>query len=193
MPFSQRAGFAFIGGFGHTPNQDAVRWLIKDIMPLVRSQDPSIQCFLVGSDMPEQFKQLQADGVVPIGYVENLSEIFDRVRLTVAPLAYGAGLKGKVIDSLSAGIPCVCTNIAAEGLNLPALLRACVADDPEGFTASIIRLHNSEAENEGCSREGLEFVDLEFSDSRLDTLMSEVVGRGNIAMATPGLRPGRSL
>jgi glycosyltransferase involved in cell wall biosynthesis len=177
VPFSQRAGFAFIGGFGHMPNQDAVRWLIKDIMPLVRSQDPSIQCFLVGSDMPEQFKQLQADGIVPIGYVEDLTEIFDRVRLTVAPLAYGAGLKGKVIDSLSAGIPCVCTNIAAEGLNLPAPLRACVADDPEGFAASIVCLHNSEAENDRCGRAGLEFVDVEFSDSYLDARMSEVTGR----------------
>jgi O-antigen biosynthesis protein len=159
-------------------------------MPLVRSQNPSIQCFLVGSDMPEEFKQLQADGILPIGYVEDLAEIFDRVRLTVAPLAYGAGLKGKVIDSLSAGIPCVCTNIAAEGLNLPALLRACVADDVEGFAASIIRLHNSESDNESCSRAGLEFAGTEFSESHLDALMREVVGRGNIAMATPGLRPG---
>ena len=75
VPFAKRKGFAFIGGFGHAPNQDAVRWLIKDIMPLVRSQDPTIECYLVGSDMPEQFRQMAADGVVPIGYVDDLTEI----------------------------------------------------------------------------------------------------------------------
>ena len=176
VPFAKRKGFAFIGGFGHAPNQDAVRWLIKDIMPLVRSQDPTIECYLVGSDMPEQFRQMAADGVVPIGYVDDLTEIFDRIRLTVAPLAYGAGLKGKVIESLSAGIPCVCTSVAAEGFDLPAPLRACVADDPAAIAASILRLHNKKAENETCRRVGLEFVAAEFSEQRLDTLMSEAVG-----------------
>jgi glycosyltransferase involved in cell wall biosynthesis len=176
VPFSRRKGLAFIGGFAHAPNQDAVRWLIKDIMPLVRSRDPSIQCYLVGSDMPEQFRRLEADGIVPIGHVEDLTEIFDRVRLTVAPLAYGAGLKGKVIESLSAGIPCVCTTVAAEGFDLPVPLRACVADDPDAIVASILRLHGKKAENERCRRAGLEFVAAEFSESRLDALLSEAVG-----------------
>ena len=175
VPFSKRRDFAFIGGFGHAPNQDAVRWLIKDIMPLVRSRDPSIQCYLVGSEMPDQFRHISGDGIVPIGHIDNLAEIFDRVRLTVAPLAYGAGLKGKVIESLSAGIPCVCTNIAAEGLELPADLRVCVADDPDAIAASIVRLHNKKTENDRCSRAGLKFVAAEFSESRLDALMSEAV------------------
>ena len=176
VPFSKRKGFAFIGGFGHAPNQDAARWLIKDIMPLVRSRDPSIQCYLVGSDMPDQFRQIATDGIVPVGHLENLTEIFDRVRLTVAPLAYGAGLKGKVIESLSAGIPCVCTNIAAEGFDLPAPLRTCVADDADAIAAAIVRLHSKKAENGRCGRAGLEFVAAEFSEARLDTLMSEAVG-----------------
>jgi O-antigen biosynthesis protein len=175
-PFSTRRGFGFIGGFGHAPNQDAVRWLIKEIMPLVRSLDPSIQCYLVGSDMPEQFREITGDGIVPLGHMESLTEIFDRVRLTVAPLAYGAGLKGKVIDSLAAGIPCVCTSVAAEGFDLPAPLQACVSDDPASIAESIVRIHNDKAANDLCSRAGLEFVAAEFSKERLDALLSEVVG-----------------
>ena len=85
-------------------------------------------------------------------------------------------MKGKVIESLSAGIPCVCTSVAAEGFDLPAPLRACVADDPVAIAASILRLHNMKAENETCRRVGLEFVATEFSEQRLDTLMSEAVG-----------------
>jgi glycosyltransferase involved in cell wall biosynthesis len=190
VPFSQRKGFAFIGGFGHAPNQDAVRWLIKDIMPLVRSRDPSIRCYLVGSDMPEQFREIATDGIEPVGHVENLSEIFDRVRLTVAPLAYGAGLKGKVIESMSAGIPCVCTNVAAEGFDLPVPLRACIADDADAIAASVVRLHNKKTENERCRRAGLEFVKTEFSENRLDELMSDVVGltRSKPGSETPSVR-----
>jgi hypothetical protein len=91
-------------------------------------------------------------------------------------LAYGAGLKGKVIESLSAGVPCACTTVAAEGFDLPAPLRECIADDPEAIAASILRLHNTEAENEKCRRAGLQFVTAEFSESRLDTLMGEALG-----------------
>jgi O-antigen biosynthesis protein len=76
-------------------------------MPLVRKRDSQIECLLVGSEMPESLSRLCVDGVVAIGHVERLSEIFDRVRLTVAPLSYGAGVKGKVIESLAAGIPCI--------------------------------------------------------------------------------------
>ncbi len=177
VPFSERRGFAFIGGFGHAPNRDAVRWLIKDIMPLIRSRDPSIKCFLVGSDMPDQFRQYEADGIVALGHVGNLAEVFDRVRLTVAPLAYGAGLKGKVLESLSAGVPCVCTNVAAEGFDLPDALRTHVADGPDAIAASIVRrLHSEQPENELCSRAGLEFVAADFSENRLDVLMSQALG-----------------
>jgi glycosyltransferase involved in cell wall biosynthesis len=176
VPFSARKGVAFIGSYGHAPNLDAARWLIKDIMPKVRSRDPSIQCYLVGSEMPVELRGAENDGIVPIGHVANLAEIFDKVRMTVAPLAYGAGLKGKVIESLSAGIPCVCTNIAAEGFEFPAALRSCVANDPEEIAASIVRLHSDEVENERCSQLGLELVAAEFSETRLDALMREAVG-----------------
>jgi glycosyltransferase involved in cell wall biosynthesis len=176
VPFSERQGIAFVGSFGHAPNMDAVRWLIEDIMPLVRSRDPSIECFVVGSDMPEQVRRLAANGIVPIGHVPDLAEIFDRVRVTVAPLAYGAGVKGKVIESLRAGVPCVCTPIAAEGLNLPPTLRAHVVEQADAIADSIARLHSDETENDICRRAGLEFIRTEFSESRLDALMRQAAG-----------------
>ena len=74
--------------------------------------------------MPETLRARARDDVEAIGAVGDLADIFDRVRVTVAPLAYGAGIKGKVLDSLAAGIPCVCTPIAAEGLDS--------AGDPHG-------------------------------------------------------------
>jgi O-antigen biosynthesis protein len=131
---------------------------------------------LVGSDMPEQLRRLCNDGVVAIGYIEDLTEIFDRVRLTVAPLTYGAGIKGKVIESFSAGLPCVCTPIAAEGLDLPETLQACVAESAEGLAALICKLHDDANANKASSRAGLEYIETAFSNERLDAGIRQVLG-----------------
>jgi len=139
-PFGERSGLAFIGGYSHEPNLDAVRWLIDEIMPLVRKRKPGIECFLVGSGLPEQIRKLCGDGVTAIGYVKDLTEIFDRVRLTVVPLNFSAGIKGKLIESLAAGVLCVCTPLAAEGLDFPNALEACVAGSAKGLAALICDL-----------------------------------------------------
>jgi O-antigen biosynthesis protein len=176
IPFAQRSGVAFIGDYGHAPNLDAARRLIDKIMPLVREANPGIECLLVGSDMPEHLRHLCKDDVVAIGYVKDLGEIFDRVRLTVAPLTYGAGIKAEVIDSLSAGLPCVCTPVAAEGLDLPEALRACVADSAEGLAALMCKLHENEEANQTCGQAGLDYVATAFSTEGLDAAMLRVLG-----------------
>jgi O-antigen biosynthesis protein len=133
----ERQGIALIAGYQHPPNVDAALWLVREILPLVWQHDPAIGCLLVGSRMPEELRQLSRKGVIPLG--QGLDGIFDRVRLTVAPLRYGAGIKGKVIDSLAAGVPCIGTPIAAEGLDLPPLLLDCIgttAEDPPDLPAS---------------------------------------------------------
>ena len=145
-------------------------------MPAVRKRKSDIECLLVGSDMPEHLRRLCKDGVVAIGYVEDLAEIFDRVRLTVAPLTYGAGVKGKVIDSLGAGLPCVFTPIAAEGLDLPKALQACIAESADALAALICNLHDNEQDNDACARAGLDYVKAAFSNETLDAAMRDVLG-----------------
>ena len=185
IPFTQRSGVAFIGGYGHAPNLDAARWLIHEIMPLVRERRPSIECLLVGSDMPVDLRRLCKDGVVPVGYVRDLDEIFDRVRLTVAPLTYGAGIKGKVIDSLSAGLPCVCTPVAAEGIDFPEALQACVAKSAKDLAALICDLHDNEQMNQACGRAGVDYVRMAFSNERLDAALRQMLGPIALSQSTP--------
>ena len=98
------------------------------------------------------------------------------MRLTVAPLTYGAGVKGKVVDSLSAGMPCVCTPVAAEGLDFPEALRACIADSADGLAALICDLHDNEQTNDVCGRAGLDYVTTAFSNETLDAAMRGVLG-----------------
>ncbi len=181
VAFERRSGMAFIGHYGHAPNHDAALWLIEEIMPCLRAFQPGITCLLVGSDMPQSLRrtaELGQAGVEAIGQVAALAEVFDRVRLTIAPLTFGAGIKGKVLDSLAAGIPCVCTPLAAEGLDLPAPLRALIASDAAGLAASAARLHEDARLNQACAEAGLAYVAETLGEPRIDALMREVAGLG---------------
>ncbi len=176
VPWAERRGIAFIGSYGHAPNLDAAWWMIQEVMPLVRAEDDSIVCLLVGSNMPDSLKAAVSPGIQPVGRLESLPGLFDQIRLTVAPLAFGAGVKGKVLDSYAAGVPCACTPIAAEGLDLPEALLGTVTPDSAGLAKLILRLHNDEAYNQACSTAGLEYVAEMLSEPRLDTLMRTALG-----------------
>jgi len=160
VPFDARDGIAFIGNYSHAPNEDAARWLADEIVPLVRQHDPGLTCLLVGAAMPPWLQALRAPGVRVLGRVRELrDQVLDRVRLTVAPLRFGAGVKGKVLDSLAAGVPCVMSRIAAEGLELPPVLQALVADTAGELAALICRLHEDKAFHDAVAAAGMAFVE----------------------------------
>ena len=174
VPFSRRGDLAFIGHYGHAPNLDAAHWLIDEIMPKLHGSHPAIKCLLAGSDLPDVLRR-GGPCIEPVGRVDSLADVFDRVRLTVAPMAYGAGIKGKVLESMAAGVPCVCTPVAAEGLDFPAPLQALVATDPDMFVALMARLHEDEGFNAATREAGLRYAARSLSEDRIDALMREVV------------------
>jgi glycosyltransferase involved in cell wall biosynthesis len=153
----ERHGVGFIGHYGQASNDDAARFLAEVVMPLVWQRDPSITCLLAGSDMPAAIRRLaragspgnSGGGIVVLGHVADAASVFDRVRLTAAPLRFGAGLKGKVLASFAAGVPCVMSPIAAEGFDLPPLLSGLVGTTPAALAERIIRLHADPAIEDG--------------------------------------------
>jgi glycosyltransferase involved in cell wall biosynthesis len=175
LPFAQRSGLAFLGGYNHPPNQDAARFLVEQVMPLVWETHPAIELRLIGSDMPDSIRALAAPGVQALGYVNDLASVLGSLRLTAAPLRYGAGLKGKLLTSLAHGLPCVATPCAAEGAELPAGLLALVDDTPQGLAARIVRLHQEPAANAAASRLGLAWVAQTCSAGAVDALLREAV------------------
>ncbi|HUZ64127.1 MAG TPA: Hint domain-containing protein [Acetobacteraceae bacterium] len=179
-PFHRRCGVAFIGGARHRPNLDATRWLVEGIMPLVWACDPTIPCLLAGADLPPA---LAADPRIRLlGHVPDLGAVFDDVRLTVAPLRFGAGLKGKVLESLAAAVPCVMTPIAAEGMNLPVALAADVAETAAAIAGRICRLHADVQENARSARGGLTMIREQFTPAAVDRRLRAAV------CASPGLQ-----
>jgi len=187
-PVSGRAGVAFIGGYRHRPNVDAAQHLVRTIMPLVRVPGKPIRCTLVGSNMPPELAALSGPDVEIAGFVPNLAPLFRRVRCTVAPLRYGAGIKGKVLDSLGFGVPCVMTEIAAEGLDLPANLRWLVASSDADFALKIIALHDDDERYLDLSRAGQAFIREHFNADSIEARMRDILAApGGKAAVEPEL------
>lgn len=142
--FKDRTGLMFVGGFQHPPNVDAMLYFLNDILPLIRRTLPTLPVHIVGSNMPDPLRKIAAENVHMHGFVPDLSALYEQVRLTVAPLRYGAGVKGKVNQSMAHGVPVVATSPATEGMHLCHERDVLVADDATTFAAAVVRLHEDE-------------------------------------------------
>ncbi len=164
--FAARKDIFFVGGFQHPPNIDAVQWFTTSVWPLVLQQLPDIKFHLIGSKAPEKIRALNGNGVVFHGFVPDLEPWLDGCRLAVAPLRYGAGVKGKVNLSMSHGQPVVATPMAAEGLFASDGVDLLIAQTAEEFAAAVIRLYSDEPLWDRLSTAGLENVRAHFSIER---------------------------
>ena len=140
-PFEARRDIAFLGAFRHPPNLPAVKFFIMEVMPLLRQRLPGVRFRVYGSDAPEELMALESEDVLIEGYVKDVGDVFDTCRVFVAPLLAGAGLKGKVIESLAHGTPSVLSPIAAEGTGLRHGQETFVAETPDQWAAMITALY----------------------------------------------------
>jgi GT2 family glycosyltransferase len=144
-PWAEREGLVFIGGFRHPPNTDAVLWYAREILPQVRRLLPGIKTTIVGAEPPATIRTLAADDLVVTGYVPDVEPWFTGCRVSIAPLRYGAGVKGKVNLAMSYGLPVVATPASVEGMSLSPGDDVLVAEDAEGFAEAIARVYRDEA------------------------------------------------
>ena len=131
----------FVGSFWHAPNPDGVRWFAERVWPAVRAARPDAVFAIAGSRIGPEIQRLaEVEGIEVLGFVEDLEALYDRACVAVAPLRFGAGVKGKVAEALAACLPMVATSVATEGLGLVDGVDLLVADDAELFAAKLIRL-----------------------------------------------------
>jgi glycosyltransferase involved in cell wall biosynthesis len=145
LPHAQRAGLLFVGGFAHQPNRDAVSWFAREVFPLVRQALPDIEWHIVGREPPAEIRALAGNGIFVEGVVSEarLETLYQTTRLAVAPLRFGAGVKGKVVEAVFQGIPLVTTAIGAEGMPDPGAVLD-IHDIPRDFADALIRLYRDE-------------------------------------------------
>src|ERR1700730_807922 len=162
--FASRHGLIFVGGFAHTPNIDGIKWFVKEIWPRVVNRLPDATLSIVGSHAPDDVFALASDHVRVTGYVDSaaLARLYREARLAIVPLRYGAGVKGKLIEALSMGTPVVSTSVGMQGLSM-ARAFVSVADGTGTFADAIVGIYNEPAEMERRAREGLRFIEANFS------------------------------
>ncbi|MEO7916744.1 MAG: glycosyltransferase, partial [Dokdonella sp.] len=154
-PFQQRHDLVFVGGFQHPPNIDAVDWFVKSVFPLIRPALPGVRFHIIGSKIIDDVLSLASDDVIVHGYVEDIAPFMDDSRISIAPLRYGAGVKGKVNMAMSYGLPVVATPIAVEGMHVRIGEDVLVAPDAEGLADEIVRLYSDDALWNQLSANGL--------------------------------------
>jgi glycosyltransferase involved in cell wall biosynthesis len=140
-----RNGMMFVGNFEHPPNADAIDWFAQEILPLIREQEPDATLTVVGSHLPESVAEWETAGVEIAGWVPDIAPMYRAARVVVAPLRYGAGVKGKVAEAVEHGVPVVGTPIALEGMGFELGLDVEAADDPRRFADAVIRLLRDDA------------------------------------------------
>jgi glycosyltransferase involved in cell wall biosynthesis len=164
-PYEERAGVLFVGGFAHAPNVDAVHFLCGAIWPCVRRLVPDARLFVAGADPPDEIAAYQApsEGIEIMGHVADLTDLYRTVRVAVAPLRFGAGLKGKVVSSLAVGLPCVATSIAREGMPEGGTDAVVVADEAGDFARAIADIHANPVRWYRMSDQGVAYAHANFS------------------------------
>ncbi|MFP4334049.1 MAG: glycosyltransferase [Wenzhouxiangella sp.] len=182
QPWSARRGLMFVGGFQHPPNIDAAEWLIDDIFPLIRAELPDVKLHLIGSRMPDALRERASAGIIVHGFVEDLTPYLNGCRLSLAPLRYGAGVKGKVNQAMAWGLPVVATACAAEGMFLRNGEDVLLAEDSAGFATQVIKAYRDEVLWQRLSAGGLANVDQHFSRAAaarvVENLLSEITEAG---------------
>jgi glycosyltransferase involved in cell wall biosynthesis len=180
--FDERRDILFIGSFPHQPNIDAVLYFASEIYPLIQRRIPDIRFKIIGANPPESVSILaKKPGIDVLGFVKDLEPVFSDIRLTVAPLRYGAGIKGKIGTSFCYGVPCVATPIAAEGMGLSEGRDVLVGDSPEQFAAAVCDAYLSRDRWNSLSSSGHRFALENYSVAvireRLSNILSAVTNR----------------
>lgn len=167
---------AFVGHFAHDPNLDAAKWLVLAIMPRLREAIPGLRCRLIGSAMPHAVHTLAAYDVDIVGAVADLEAALAGVSVCVAPLRFGAGIKGKVLESWAIGLPIVMSPIAAEGLVDAAdpIWGAAIAGTPSEFVERIIALLDPAAAQKQVEA-GRRLLKTRFSEQAVVAALSPVL------------------
>ncbi|WP_417528903.1 glycosyltransferase [Marinomonas shanghaiensis] len=177
VSFDKREGIAFIGGYQHTPNVDAVLFFVESLWPSIKSRLPGIKFYVIGSKPTVELLSLpeQDPDIVVTGFIESLDPYLDKLKLTVAPLRYGAGIKGKVGSSLSYGVPCVSSKVATEGMGLTHGLDILMSDDMNQFIEDVVEVYKNEALWNKLSKNGLSFVERSYSPKKIQETLSNIL------------------
>jgi glycosyltransferase involved in cell wall biosynthesis len=166
----------FVGGFNHSPNREGIAWFIQDVMPLVADRVPGVHLDVAGSNPPPDIVSLDSDRVTILGRVsdEKLFELYDECSVAVAPLRYGAGVKGKVIEAMALGVPVATTTTGAQGIE-PSDQALFIGDTAEALAEEIVRALTDRDQAARRAERALDFIKHHYGRSAMSDLFRRLI------------------
>lgn len=170
--FEERADFVSIGNFLHPPNADVVKQLKTQIWPLIRKQLPSVKMHIYGSYITQQYMKMHDEktGFMVHGRAESALEVLGNARVCLAPIRFGAGLKGKLAEAMLSGTPSVTTSIGAEAMHDSLDWNGFIVDEPEQFAAAAVQLYSEKANWVKAQENGIKIINQLFSTGQEESL-----------------------
>ena len=158
--FEQRTNFMTIGNLLHGPNVDSVLYLKKEIWPLIKKQLPQAELYIYGNYTPQHILELhnQKQGFYIMGWADSVAHVMQKARVCLAPLRFGAGLKGKLLDAMLYGTPGVTTSIGAEGMYGDLPMPGVIADTPERFAEHSVAIYSNKIKWQENAQRGFEII-----------------------------------
>ena len=175
VPRNGRRDLLFVGGFSHTPNVDAILYFCQEIFPLVLQHLPQTRLWVVGNAPPPEIVALASENILVTGYALYLAPYLESALVSVAPLRFGAGMKGKIGEAMAWGIPVVTTTIGAEGMGLQDGVDALIADTSVGFARRIIQLHDNAELWDFVAQNARKRVEREWSPEAVDKSLTQIL------------------
>jgi len=171
----------FVGNFQHPPNVDGLCWFLTGAWPRIRAEVPEATLEIIGTNPPAEVRACgQAPGVAFLGYVPEVAPFLDRTAVSVAPLRYGGGVKGKIVEAMAAGVPVVTTRAGVQGLPLHPGRDVLMADDEAGFADAVVSLLRDPVRAAGQGAAGqraVAFCAPEAVGETLEQILRELVPR----------------
>ncbi|MGQ9671033.1 MAG: glycosyltransferase family 4 protein [Desulfosoma sp.] len=169
----------FVGWGAYEPNVDAVSYFIEAVFPHIQENFPKVKLFVVGGDYPSSIQSLGNEGITFLGRVPHTEPFLKNCHVSIAPLRYGSGLKGKIGEAMSYGTPVVTTDVGAEGFNFTPGVHALVGNNPNDFCTHVLNLLRSRELHSRIGRAGWEFIRKNYSveaiEPRIRMLFTEIM------------------
>jgi sugar transferase (PEP-CTERM/EpsH1 system associated) len=177
--YAQNNTILFTGNMDYAPNVDAVLYFATDILPLIQSRIPGVKFVIAGQRPVKKVKDLAAGNIEVTGFVKDLSEMYRKASIVVAPLRFGAGTQNKVLEAMAMGVPVVSRNIGFSGLNIVSGEGVVLALETQAFADSCIELLQSEAKRKSIGEEGSRVIRTRFDwdvvAQTLESYFSQIV------------------
>jgi O-antigen biosynthesis protein len=167
----------FVGGFRHDPNIDAMEYFCHEVMPRIVVAHPEARLKIIGSNPPQAIYDLASENVEVVGFVPDTSEYLEAAYISIAPLRYGGGMKGKVGEAMSYGLPVVTTSYGVEGFGFEVGKDVLVGDSPESFAAQVLALLDNPKLHEQVARSGYTFISSHYSVPAVERRLDETMQR----------------